>query len=170
MDPHPIDQLHPIVSCAADIQASLKGVASAEPVFMGTGEKESALVALTQARSQLDALLARVLASADDVAAAHGLRDAAAWLAVATRATRREVRRDLALGRGLDAHPAVAAALASGGLRAEQAWVVVEAVDALPAQVAEETRCRAESELVGERAMLMAGWSRAWSFRLRLAC
>jgi hypothetical protein len=148
VDPHPIDQLHPIVSCAADIQASLKGVASVDPVFMGTGEKESALVALTQARSQLDGLLAGVLAAADDVAMAHGLRDAAAWLAVQTRATRREVRRDLALGRGLDAHPAVAAAVASGGLRAEQARVVVEAVDALPAHVSDEVRGRAEAVLL----------------------
>ena len=124
--------MHPIIGCAADISAALKAARVVEPVFMTTGEKQSALVALTEARSQLDALTARVLAASDDVGEAHGLRDAAAWLAVETRTTRREARRDLALGRALEAHPAVALALSSGALRTEQARVVAEAVDALP--------------------------------------
>ena len=59
---------------------------------MATVEKQSALVALAAVRSQLDALAARVLAASDDVGEAHGLRDAAAWLAVETRTTRREAR------------------------------------------------------------------------------
>jgi hypothetical protein len=140
--------VHPIVECAGDISAALKGVRGVEPVFMGTAEKEAALLALAEARSQLDALRARVLAAADDVGEAHGLRDAAAWLAVQTRTTRREARRDLALGRALEAHAAVGAALSSGVLRTEQARVVVEAVDALPSRVDEETRWRAENVLL----------------------
>jgi hypothetical protein len=140
--------VHPIIECAGDISAALKGVRGVEPVFMGTADKEAALLALAEARSQLDALRARVLAAADDVGEAHGLRDAAAWLAVRTRTTRREARRDLALGRALEAHPAVASALSSGVLRTEQAHVVVEAVDALPSHVDEETRWRAENTLL----------------------
>jgi hypothetical protein len=104
--------VHPIIECATDLTAALKAAGEMEPTFLTSGEKQAALVALTEARSQLDGLLARVLVGADDIASAHGLRDAAAWLAVETRTTRREVRRDLALGRGLEAHPAVAAALA----------------------------------------------------------
>jgi hypothetical protein len=140
--------VHPIIACAADLQAALKGVASVDPAFMATGEKQSALVALTQARSQLDALTARVLAASDEVGELHGLRDAAAWLAVQTRATRREARRDLALGRALEQHPGVAAALTSGELRAEQARVIAEAVDALPARIDDETRDLAETTLL----------------------
>ena len=115
---------------------------------MSTAEKEAALVALAEARSQLDALTARVLAASDDVGEQHGLRDAAAWLALATRTTRREARRDLALGRMMETHPDVASALSSGALRTEQARVVAEAVDALPVHVDEETRWRAETTLL----------------------
>lgn len=79
-------------SCAADLQAVLKDVASVEPAFLATAEKQAALVALTEVRSQLDAVTARLLAASDDVGEVHGLRDAAAWLAVQTRATRREAR------------------------------------------------------------------------------
>ena len=141
--------MHPIIGCATDIQTALKGVASVEPTFMSVGEKQSALVALAGARSQLDALTARVLAASDDVGEQHGLRDAAAWLAVQTRTTRSLARRDLALGRSLEQHVCVATALTSGELRTEQARVIVEAVDALPSHVDAETRGLAETALLG---------------------
>ena len=140
--------MHPIIECAADLRAALSDVASVEPVFMETGDKQAALVALTEIRSQLDAVTVRLLAASDDVGEAHGLRDAAAWLAVQTRTTRRETRRDLALGRALEEHPDIATALTSGVLRTEQARVITEAVDALPAHVDCETRERAESVLL----------------------
>ena len=140
--------MHPIIECAADLRAALSDVASVEPVFMETGDKQAALVALTEIRSQLDAVTVRLLAASDDVGEAHGLRDAAAWLAVQTRTTRRETRRDLALGRALEEHPDIATALTSGVLRTEQARVIAEAVDALPAYVDRETRERAESVLL----------------------
>lgn len=140
--------MHPIISCAADVQGALKGVASVEPTFMSVGEKQSALVALTEARSQLDALAARVLAASDEVGEQHGLRDAAAWLALQTRTTRREARRELALGRALEQHSAVASAMTSGELRTEQARAIVEAVDVLPARVNAETRGLAETTLL----------------------
>ncbi len=141
--------MHPIIECADDLGAALKGVVSVEPAFMSVAEKQSALVRLTEVRSQLDALLARVVGASDDVADVHGLRDAAAWLAVETRATRAEARRVLALGRALEEHPWVAAALMSGAVRSEQARVIAEAVDALPSDVDLETRERAEGVLLG---------------------
>jgi hypothetical protein len=144
-----VDRVHPIIVCAADVRAALKGAASVEPAFMTLEEKRSALVALTEARSQLEALSVRLLAASDEVGEVQGLGDAAAWLAVETRTTRGAARRDLALGRALEQHPGVAHALTSGGLRTEQARVIVEAVDALPARVDAETRERAESVLVG---------------------
>ena len=140
--------MHPIIGCATDVQTALKGVASVEPTFMSVGEKQSALVALAEARSQLDALTARVLAASDDVGEQHGLRDAAAWLAVRTRTTRSQARRDLALGRALEQHDGVATALTSGELRTEQARVIVEAVDALPPHVDLDVRGLAETTLL----------------------
>lgn len=140
--------MHPIITCAADLSASLKAVASVEPTFMSTREKEAALVALTEARSQLDALVLRVLAESDDIAEAHGLRDAAAWLAVETRTTHRAARRDLALARSLGGHAYVGDALAAGALRTEQARAVVEAVDALPPRVDADTRDRARATML----------------------
>src|SRR5688572_3552688 len=122
--------MHPIIECASDISAAVKGVASVEPTFMVTAEKEAALVALIEARSRLDALTMRVLAASDDIAQEHGLRDAAAWLAVETRTTQRAARRDLTLARSLSAHAFVADALMSGALRTEQAKAIVDAVDA----------------------------------------
>jgi hypothetical protein len=140
--------VHPIIECAADLRAALKDVASVEPAFMTVGDKQTALVALTEVRSQLDAVTARVLAASDDVGEVHGLRDAAAWLAVQTRATRHEARRALALGRALEQHADVAAALTGGELRSEQARVIAEAVDALPTHVDALTRGLAETTLL----------------------
>ena len=142
------DRLHPIVECAGDLRSALKDVVSVDPTFMTTGEKASALVALAAARSQLDELAARVLAASDDVADDHGLRDASAWLAVQTRTTRREARRDLMLGRALERHPSLAATMTAGELRTEQARVIAEAVDALPVDIDPETRDRAETTLL----------------------
>jgi hypothetical protein len=147
--PHHQAQPHPIVACADVLDGALKDVASVEPGFMSVGDKQAALTALVSVRSQLDALTARVLAAAGDVAEAQGLRDVAAWLAAATRATQREARRDLALGRALEQHPWVATTLTSGGLRTEQARVIAEAVDALPSHVDAHTREAAETVLLG---------------------
>ena len=143
-----MDRLHPIIGCAGDVSAALKDVAAVEPAFMSPAEKQEALVALVEARSRLEALTARLLAASDDVGEVHGLRDAAAWLAVQTRTTRREARGLLALGRAMEAHAGVAAALTAGVVRAEQARVISEAVDGLPATVDAETRWRAETTLL----------------------
>jgi hypothetical protein len=140
--------VHPIIECAADLRDALKGVASVEPAFMTTGDKQAALVALTEVRSELDSLVLRVMADADDIAAAQGLRDVAAWLAVETRTTHRSARRDLSLARALGEHTHVADALASAALRTEQARAIVDSVDTLPSAVDAETRERAELTLL----------------------
>ena len=59
--------MHPISACAASVSAAVKDVAGVEPTFMSTAEKEAALLELTRARSELEALTLRVLAVADDV-------------------------------------------------------------------------------------------------------
>ena len=73
--------IHPIVACAADIRASLKGVASVNPTFMSTDDKAIALGELVRAEAQLVELRLRVLADAGDLAVATAAKDAAGWLA-----------------------------------------------------------------------------------------
>lgn len=60
------------------------------------------------------------------------------------------LRRDRRLAEALEAHQATRSAAASGGLRLEQARVIVAAVDALPPEVAAEDRRRAEAHLVSQ--------------------
>jgi hypothetical protein len=144
-----VQETNAFTACATDITAAIKEVSGLEPVFLTIAEKEAALVALTEARSRLDALAARLLAASDDVGAAYGLRDAAAWLAVETRTTRRGAAAQLALGREMEQHPDVADGLDAGVLRAEQAHAICRAVDALPGVVPRETRDRAREAMLG---------------------
>ncbi len=112
---------------------------SALPLWsMPAAEVSDALVLLTQARSQLDALQMRVLrhASTIEVGSDAGATTAS-WWANQTRTTRAEANRTVQLAAALERHDSVASALARGDLRTDQARVVVEAVDVLPADVAD---------------------------------
>lgn len=118
---------------------------------MSAAEAGDALLLLTQARSQLDALVLRVLqqATAAGTGSDVGLA-AVGWWANATRTTRAEARRTAHLAAALQRHEDVAAALASGSLRTDQARVIVEAVDALPAEVASWVRAAATAFLLAQ--------------------
>ena len=106
---------HPIVACASDIRASLKGVASVNPTFMTTDDKAVALGELVRAEAQLVELRLRVLADAGDLAVATAAKDAAGWLAKETRTRFADARADLALATALDReHPVLAAAMRDG--------------------------------------------------------
>ncbi len=140
--------MHPILQCAEDVTGAIKAADGVEPAFMSTPDKEAALLALTAARSQLEALTMRVLASAHDVADAHGAAQVADWLAVETRTTRRAARADLALAQALERHATVGDALGAGVVRSDQARVIVEAVDALPERVELDIRDRARAALL----------------------
>jgi hypothetical protein len=76
---------HPVLTSIAAIDAALEEVAGVDPIYMGTAEKQQALVGMSRLRSGLEALQLRVLAAADDVAALTGARSSADWLAGATR-------------------------------------------------------------------------------------
>jgi len=76
---------HPVLRCADTIGTELDEVASVEPVFMTTREKQTALVELTRLSSRVESLKLRVLAAADDIAINTGARSTAAWLADTTR-------------------------------------------------------------------------------------
>ena len=59
--------MHPIIECADDLGAALKGVASVEPAFMTVAEKQAALVGVDRGPFAAGCAAARLLAASDDV-------------------------------------------------------------------------------------------------------
>jgi hypothetical protein len=97
------------------------------------------LDASTAAASRLTREVCRVAAEADRrrLGDATGARHTHQWWAGRSRHTHADAARLTALGRALedDLHARTARALAEGTLRVEQARVIVEAVEAIPARV-----------------------------------
>ena len=89
----------------------IAAVADVDPIYMAVEEKRQALLRLSSAIDRLEELRMRVLATADDVAAEEGARDAAAWLAHHGRRDRSECRHRLLMARDLMARSRTAAAL-----------------------------------------------------------
>ena len=140
---------HPIVAAVADIRSLLKGVAGANPTFMSTDEKATALTELVRAEGQLAELRLRVLADAGDLADATGAKDAAGWLAHQTRTRFADARSDLALATALDRErPVLAAGMRDGTVTLAQAQVIRRALEALPARVDADAVALAEAKLV----------------------
>ena len=142
---------HPIVVCATDLSASLKGVATINPTFMSTDDKAAALRGLVCVEAQVAELRLRVLADAGDLAASTAAKDVAGWLAQHTRVRFDTARADLMLAVALDRrYPALATALRDGEANVAQARVIVAALDALPDTVDADTLTRAEAHLVAQ--------------------
>ena len=142
---------HPVLGCAAAIDAALKDVADVDPGFMRTADKREALLQLTQLSGRLAELRLRVLVSAADVADEVGARDQAAWLGHAARLDRAECRRELRLAQALDARwQRVAAGLREGVVGPAQAEVIVRALEDLPDHVGADVQGLAEERLVAE--------------------
>jgi hypothetical protein len=110
------------------------------------------LDAVTAASGRVASLECRTVAEADRrrLGDEIGARHTHQWWASRSRLTRAEASRLTKLGTALESerHLPVARELAAGSLRMEQARVIVEAVDALPARVDAETRALAETTLL----------------------
>jgi hypothetical protein len=144
---------HQILDAAAVIDEALKGVADVNPTFMPTSEKAEALRALVLVESRVAELRMRILADADDLAAGSGARDAAGWLADATRTRFEDARADLRLGTALDRRwHALGAGLREGRVNTAQAQVIVRALAALPDEVPQDVLAAAEAALVDHAA------------------
>ncbi len=142
---------HPIVAAATDVRSSLKAVMGVNPTFMSTADKAAALTELGRAEAQLAELRLRILADAGDLAHETAAKDAAGWLAKATRTRFADARADLALAASLDQDRALlAAAMRDGSVTLAQAHVIHRAVAALPASVDADTVMRAEAHLVAQ--------------------
>jgi hypothetical protein len=134
--PHPDD--HRATALARRLREELAAMSGTPLWSLSATEAGEALVLLTQARSQLDELLMRVLrhAEAVDTGTDTGATTVS-WWAHATRTTRAEAHRTSRLAGALERHDDVRAALGAGDLRTDQARVIVEAVDDLPVDVEE---------------------------------
>lgn len=141
--------VHPIVASAQAVIDAVKDVADVQPTFMGSADKQAALVQIAAGEAALAELRLRVLASSGDVAQEAGARDVAAWFARAVRADPAQSRADLRLATSLEDRPLVAAGMREGAVSLAQARVIVAGLAALPADVGAELVAQAEATLVG---------------------
>ena len=141
---------HRVTALARRLREELTADAGAPMWSMTAAEAGDALVLLTQARSQLDSLLMEVLRHAETVGTGSesGATSATNWWSHQTRTTRAEAHRVARLATALEDHEPIAAALAAGELRTDQARVVVDAIDSLPSDVESWVPAAAESFLL----------------------
>ncbi len=119
---------------------------------MAAGQQRWALVALARVESRVAALRLAVVAQAEAgaVGVDAGATSTAAWHADATGQTPAQAFRLARQAKKLDAHPVVAEALGSGRVRLDQAEVITDAVDALPADLVDQrVRDEARDALLG---------------------
>jgi hypothetical protein len=144
---------HPIVAAVGSVRSTLKSVGDANPTFMTTDDKATALAELVRAEGQLAELRLRILADAGDLAVASAAKDAAGWLAKVTRTRFADARADLTLANALDVeHQVLATAMREGRASLAQAQVIHRAVAALPARIDADTVAQAEAHLVEQAA------------------
>ena len=157
MSSQPVDpgtRVHPVVDFASRLCARLEFLATVPVYSMTPSEQRQALVELARGQAQIDALRLQVLLEADRSGATDGAgaHDAAAWLAVETRQTKRGAKADLTLAKQIEAHALLEAAMEAGRVNTEQARVIVTALDRLPTSgefaVSGEQRTAAEEHLV----------------------
>ena len=154
MSSQPVDHLHPVLDFAHRLRERLDSVAKIPLWSMNVEQQREALIALPQAKAQLEALELRLLAEADRSGAATetGANTAADWIAVETRQVRRDARSDLRLAEALERHDVLSAAMAEGHVNTAQARAFVAALDRLPTAgefaVSAEQAQAAETHLV----------------------
>ena len=145
---------HPVHRLSGRLLEVLDEVAGASLLGLSVHEAGEVAVELTLALSRLTALRLAALAQADraDVAASVDATSTTGWLRSRLPVTAQAAGRDLRLARALDAdrHRPAAEALAAGEVLADQAAVIVEAVDGLPSSVTVGERHKAEEHLLGE--------------------
>lgn len=141
---------HPLLRALACVDSALDQVASLDPAFLPTREKERALLTVDRELSRLEGLRLELLAAADDVAETKAARSAGVWLAVATRSGAPRGARDQRLAEGLGRRGGVRSALRDGLVNPAQAEVIARSLDALPDDLDPELVMKAEARLVSE--------------------
>lgn len=144
---------HPLLRVVDGVAALLDSVADSNPAFLSEADKEELMVGLQTQVGRIEALRARTLAVADDVAEQRGSGSAGAWLAHRTHQDGSVGRRWQRLAEGLDRRwPVLAEAYAAGAVSTDQAHVIGRALDDLPDDLEPDLRTRAEEHLVAQAA------------------
>jgi Domain of unknown function (DUF222) len=144
--------LHAVARAVDQLDTVLDEVADAALWSMTPDETAATLTRLTRVIARATGLELRVAHHADTVGVGEdtGATSTANWWAHTTRQTRPEAHRKMRLATALaETHEPVRAALAAGDVLVDQAWVIVDAVDALPAEVDPALVERAERHLIG---------------------
>jgi hypothetical protein len=141
---------HPVLSAVAAMHAAFDEIVGVDPIYMSVAEKKAAMVETGKLRARADALELRLLAAgAADVAEETGARSTAAWLADETRDVLGAVRARAALAETLDRRwTRTADALAAGLVNLAQVRVIAEALETLPADLADGLLAKAEDYLL----------------------
>ena len=147
------ERVDPVHGFAGRALAALDGLADAPGWAMTPDEQAEALVELSVLAARVTELRWRVMAAADrsEIGAKDGSTSTAAWLSRRTRENRTQTNGDLRGARALE-EPRFAvtrAAFATGSLTTDQVWVIIRAVEDLPAgEVTDEQRVTAQEHLV----------------------
>lgn len=154
MSASPAAPPHPVTGLLARTGDHVAAMRDAWLVSMSAAETGRALVEADRLLSQVTELQTRLAAHADavDIAGPTGATSTANWLAVVSHQTRASTHRLMRLAAALDRdlHEPVRHALADGDLNPEQALVITDHIDALPADVATEVRAKAVTVLLEE--------------------
>lgn len=152
---------HPVLDAVAGVRRSLAATAAVGVSWLDARQTSEAVVGVHRVIAQASALAAVLSRHAEtvDLPASDGSPSAAAWVARATRLTRRDAHRLARIGDALGdasgggsgagrygAH--LAPAFLSGAVNVEQADVIVKALDALPDDLDAAFGREAEAALV----------------------
>jgi hypothetical protein len=145
---------HPVAAGVERLHSELDAIAETPVWSMDATEAEAALTAVTRLAARVAELELRVAAHADrrEAGLGFGATSTANWWAVETRQTRSAAHRKVRLAVALEgAHEPVRDAMAAGEVNVDQAQVIVDAVDALPADLVDpETITLARTRLIAE--------------------
>ena len=141
---------HVVSRAVAAAQSKVAEVSGASLWSLSPGETSEALVELGRLGAMVAELELRVAEHAHglQVGEGRGATSTASWWAHATRQVRPVAHRKMRLALALGRYERLRAALAGGAVLLEQAYVIAEALEALPGDLPVETRGEAEAGLV----------------------
>lgn len=147
------DRPHPVHHFAGRLLDAIDGLTESSLFGLSLEHLAETTVELQLGLSKLHGLGLSILAHADraDVASLTDATSTAGWLRDRLPLTGSEAARQVKLAQSLDTdiHAPTLAALTAGEVLADQAAVIVAAVDALPTDLSVEERHHAETHLLG---------------------
>lgn len=141
---------HRVPSAVAQMREIADDLVDVPVWSMSSREASATLLEVVRLKAQVAELEARIAGHADAVGVGSeaGAASTARWLAHATRAGAPAAHRVIAFAHALETRELVRDALAHGTLLADQAAVIVRALDRLPAELAASVVREAEAHLV----------------------